>query len=274
MAAASTRTYGATVNAVIELAPSEVALETVAAHATRAVPVAEPDERVDDLMARIRGRRFASAAVAAVCVGDRRVGLVTIERLLAAEPSAIVGDVMDPDLPIVAGHRTQEEVVWEALHHNEPGLAVLDDDGNWLGLISPQQLLSVLLEEHDQASFYLADAVDTQTEALIIRGLSVGVSVRRVTVREFITGLLIGALIAIVVYPLTLALWGNPAVSLSVALALLGACTIATLIAMVLPWLLSLFRVDPAFGSGPLATVIQDILSILTYLLITDWIVY
>jgi magnesium transporter len=274
MAAASTRTYGATVNAVIELAPSEVALETVAAHATRAVPVAEPDERVDDLMARIRGRRFASAAVATVCVGDRLVGLVTIERLLAAEPSAIVGDVMDPDLPIVAGHRTQEEVVWEALHHNEPGLAVLDDDGNWLGLISPQQLLSVLLEEHDQASFYLADAVDTQTEALIIRGLSVGVSVRRVAVREFITGLLIGALIAIVVYPLTLALWGNPAVSLSVALALLGACTIATLIAMVLPWLLSLFRVDPAFGSGPLATVIQDILSILTYLLITDWIVY
>jgi len=121
---------------------------------------------------------------------------------------------------------------------------------------------------------YLADAVGTQTEALIIRGLSVGVSVRRVAVREFITGLLIGALIAIVVYPLTLALWGNPAVSLSVALALLGACTIATLIAMVLPWLLSLFRVDPAFGSGPLATVIQDILSILTYLLITAWIVY
>ncbi len=324
---------------VIDPAPRDDVLNTAAEHATRNVPVSTPDERVDDLIVRIRGHRFASAAVTAVCVGDRLVGLLTIERLLAANPRALVGDVMDPDPPTVAAHQAQEEVVWEALHHNEPGVAVLDDRGKWLGLISPHQLLTVLLEEHDEdiarlggylsstasarlaseepvlrrlwhrlpwllvgtagamiaaavvdafheqllrnvliAFFipgivYLADAVGTQTEALIIRGLSVGVSVRRVAVRELITGVFIGALIALVVYPATLLMWGSSAVSLSVALALLVTCAIATLIAMVLPWLLSLFRVDPAFGSGPLATVIQDILSIATYLMITDWIV-
>ena len=35
--------------------------------------------------------------------------------------------------------------------------------------------------------------------------------------------------------------------------------------AMALPWLLDSIGLDPAFGSGPLATVIQDLLSILLY---------
>jgi magnesium transporter len=34
---------------------------------------------------------------------------------------------------------------------------------------------------------------------------------------------------------------------------------------MALPWALDSFAIDPAFGSGPLATVIQDLLSILIY---------
>jgi magnesium transporter len=34
---------------------------------------------------------------------------------------------------------------------------------------------------------------------------------------------------------------------------------------MLLPWLFSASGHDPAFGSGPLATVIQDLLSILIY---------
>jgi magnesium transporter len=35
-----------------------------------------------------------------------------------------------------------------------------------------------------------------------------------------------------------------------------------------LPWLLNRFGFDPAFGSGPLATVIQDLLSVIIYLAI------
>jgi magnesium transporter len=51
-----------------------------------------------------------------------------------------------------------------------------------------------------------------------------------------------------------------------VALALLASCSIATLVAMVLPALLHRLGRDPAFGSGPLATVVQDLLSLLVYL--------
>ncbi|HMG31988.1 MAG TPA: magnesium transporter, partial [Jiangellaceae bacterium] len=60
---------------------------------------------------------------------------------------------------------------------------------------------------------------------------------------------------------------------ISVALALLAACSIATAIAMALPWAFNRLGKDPAFGSGPLATVIQDLLSIAIYLLIARAIV-
>lgn len=114
---------------------------------------------------------------------------------------------------------------------------------------------------------YLADAVGTQTEALIIRGLSVGVSVSRVAIREVVTGVLLGAIFAVVSYPAVLLIWHEPSVALAVAIALFAASSIATLVAMVLPWLLSRFGGDPAFGSGPVATVTQDLLSIIIYFL-------
>ncbi|WP_024804918.1 magnesium transporter [Nocardia sp. BMG51109] len=306
--------------------------ETAAAHATRNVPIANPAEAVDAVLARIRGARFDSAAVVAVCDGSRLAGLITLENLLAAARGARVGEVMDPHPPTIAGHRDQEAAAWEALQHNEPGLAVVDAEGRWLGLIPPQRLLSVLRQEHDEdvarlsgylkstsgartatvepvgrrlwhrlpwllvglagamlaagvvdafqaelerqvlVAFFipgvvhLADAVGTQTEALVVRGLSVGVGIRQVVVRESITGLLIGVLIAAVSYPLTLAIWGTWDVSLAVSLSLLAACSVAAVVAMGLPWLLSRLRIDPAFGSGPPATVVQDLLSILVYL--------
>jgi magnesium transporter len=32
---------------------------------------------------------------------------------------------------------------------------------------------------------------------------------------------------------------------------------------LTLPWLLGRFGTDPAYGSGPLATIVQDVLSLL-----------
>ena len=53
----------------------------------------------------------------------------------------------------------------------------------------------------------------------------------------------------------------------AVALALFASCSIATLVAMALPSLFQRLGTDPAFGSGPLATVVQDLLSIVIYFL-------
>lgn len=40
-----------------------------------------------------------------------------------------------------------------------------------------------------------------------------------------------------------------------------------------LPWLLARTGRDPALGSGPVATIIQDVLSLLVYLTLVTWLV-
>ncbi len=119
---------------------------------------------------------------------------------------------------------------------------------------------------------YMADAVGTQTEALVIRGLSIGIPVRRIVRLELITGLLVGVLLASAFLPIGIAGWGTD-VALAVAIALFAACSTATLAAMALPWLLQRSGADPAFGSGPLATVVQDLLSLLIYFTVAGIIV-
>ena len=47
-----------------------------------------------------------------------------------------------------------------------------------------------------------------------------------------------------------------------------ASCSIATIVAMALPAAFQRLGKDPAFGSGPLATVLQDLLSIAVYLAI------
>jgi magnesium transporter len=83
--------------------------------------------------------------------------------------------------------------------------------------------------------------------------------------REIVTGLAIGVAVAIAFLLFALVAWGDERVAVAVALALLASCSIATIVAMVLPWAFQRLGTDPAFGSGPLATVIQDLLSILVY---------
>lgn len=306
--------------------------ETALRHACTRVPTAGPADLVSTTLDGMRGKHFDSAAAVAVLDGDRLVGVAVIERLLDAPAGAVLRDVMDPAPPIVTADTDQEHAAWQAVHRGETGLAVVDADGRFRGLIAPQQLLNVLLQEHDEdmarlggflhsvesaqatsvesvarrlwhrmpwlvvgligamvsavlmstfeaelnanlavAYFvpgivYLADAVGTQTETLAIRGLSVGVGIRSITGREALTGLSVGILLAVIMLPVVALMTGDWSLAGAVGVAVLAASTIATVVALALPWLLQRMGKDPAFGSGPLATVIQDLLSIAIYL--------
>jgi len=112
---------------------------------------------------------------------------------------------------------------------------------------------------------YMADAVGTQTETVLVRGLSVGVGIGRVLRLELLSGLYIGLALALIATPLVLWRWQDRDVALTVGLSIFAACSTATIVAMILPWLLNRCGLDPAFGSGPLATVLQDLLSIVLY---------
>lgn len=119
------------------------------------------------------------------------------------------------------------------------------------------------------AIVYLADAVGTQTEAIAVRGLSLTRSgITHLLTAELGVGTLIGAALGALAMPLVFFGFGDPRLALAVGLSIWVASSIASTLGLLLPWLLAKVHVDPAHGSGPLATVIQDILSILSYFIV------
>ena len=113
---------------------------------------------------------------------------------------------------------------------------------------------------------YLADAIGTQSEAIAVRGLSLNhARLVQLVGGELRTGLFIGSLLGAITFPCVWLTFGNPRLALAVAVALFAAGGVATTVGLLLPWLLQRLGTDPAYGSGPLATVIQDVLSLLIY---------
>lgn len=118
---------------------------------------------------------------------------------------------------------------------------------------------------------YLADAIGTQTEAVAVRGLSLShARLSSLVGGELRTGLLIGLMLGAATFPMVWLAFGDMRLAAGVALALFCAGGIATTIGLLLPWLLGKLGTDPAYGSGPLATVIQDVLSLLVYFTIVS----
>jgi len=306
-------------------------LDAAAHHATERVPVATEEQTVAEVRGGLVGARFDYVEDVAVLDGAAFVGLVRLERLLAADPEARVSELMDSDPPRVAPDTDQEAAAWKMVEHRESSLAVVDENARFRGLIPPYRMLAALLAEHDEdlarlggylagasrargaaeeplrarlwhrlpwlllglvgamasalivgsfehqldanllvaffipAVVYMSDAVGTQTETVLIRALSAGITVRAVILRELLTGLVMGVAIGAAFLAFALTGWGDIEVAVAVALALVASCSIATVVAMALPALLQRLGRDPAFGSGPLATVIQDLLSIAVY---------
>jgi magnesium transporter len=205
------------------------------------------------------------------------IGLISPRRMLK-----VLLQEHDEDLARVSGllatsssaRIASEERVGRRLLHRLPWLALgllgamLSA---WLVGKSEEQLTrTVQLAFFMPAIVYMADAVGTQTETLAVRGLSVGVSLRDFLAKELMAGTLIGLIIGALFLPFSLMLFNDAAVAATVSLSLLCSCAVASGVAMVLPWLLARLGKDPAFGSGPLATVIQDLLSLVIYLAIAS----
>jgi magnesium transporter len=215
---------------------------------------------------------YGQASIAVVAADGRFLGLIPPAQMIA-----VLHAEHDRDLARIGGYRrgsrrarhAAEERVARRLWHRLPwlliGLAGAMLSVAIVGAFERQLETNVLLAFFLPAVIYMADAVGTQTEAVLIRGFSAGVTVGSVIRRELITGAILGALVGGAFVPFALLAFGDAEVALAVGVALFASCSIATAVAMGLPAILQRLGRDPAFGSGPLATVVQDLLSIVAY---------
>ncbi len=213
------------------------------------------------------------AAVPVVDANGRLMGVVGPAKLMS-----ILRREHVEDLHRLAGITREAEHAREAIEeppmrrarHRLPWL-IVGLGGSMLATFVVARFESALAAKPALAFFvpglvYLADAIGTQSEAIAVRGLSLShVGMARLFGGELRTGLLIGMVLALLAFPMVWLAFGELRLAAAVTIALAGASALASVLGLLLPWVLARFGADPAYGSGPLATIVQDVLSLLIY---------
>lgn len=120
---------------------------------------------------------------------------------------------------------------------------------------------------------YIADAVGTQTQSIYTRDLRTGKArFHKYLFKESILGSIFGLVFASVIFSVVLMWFGSIDLSFAVSISAFCAIFSAPLIALMVTEIFELVHKDPAAGSGPIATVIQDAASILIYGIIASFI--
>lgn len=118
---------------------------------------------------------------------------------------------------------------------------------------------------------YMADAVGTQTQNIYARDLRTRSAVfKHYLSKEAALGLLFGAISGVLSAGIV-ALWFDaPILALAVGISMFGAVAVSPLVALLVTEFLQIERTDPAVGAGPIATVVQDTLSVMIYGLVAS----
>jgi magnesium transporter len=119
---------------------------------------------------------------------------------------------------------------------------------------------------------YMADAVGTQTETIFIRSLALDqrMSLARYIRREVWIGMALAGALGVVTAAISYVVWQSGWLAVVFGISLLVTILAAMVVAIFMPWFLHKINVDPAIASGPFATVIRDVSSILIYFAIAQ----
>lgn len=119
---------------------------------------------------------------------------------------------------------------------------------------------------------YMGDAVGTQMEAFIIRDIAIDRDLRfwPYFFRQFSVVALLAVLFGIVSILGVFLLFGHFHTALIIGIALCAAVLSSVCTGLIVPYLFSRLRLDPANASGPTATVLQDFFSVLVYFLVAQ----
>jgi len=110
----------------------------------------------------------------------------------------------------------------------------------------------------------------SQTLTLIIRGLALGqitdANRQDIVKKELKVGVINGLLWSAVIGIITYYWFGNPMLSVTICIAILGNIIIASLSGVWVPWLLNKFNIDPALSGAVILTTVTDIFGFIAFL--------
>ena len=124
---------------------------------------------------------------------------------------------------------------------------------------------------------YLSDAVGTQTETIYVREIHErknNIKLAKYIFKESIVGLGLGVVSGVLLGVFAAYWLKSLAIGVTVGFTMIINLTLAPILAVFIPSILYKRHTDPALGSGPVATVIQDLVSLLIYFLLASLVVF
>jgi len=205
------------------------------------------------------------------------------KRLIGIVPYSVLMSVLDfearEDLfrfgGISDGVKKQESMmtmgVLKSLKHRLPWLVV----GLFGGILASgvvkgfEEVLSknLILAAFIPLIVYISDAVGSQMQAFIIRDLSLNENLKifKIFIKQLSVVSVIGVILSVILFLLLILLYSNFTLGFVISFALFCAIISSFVSGLFIPYLFNLIKVDPANASGPIATIVQDLLSVFIY---------
>ena len=122
---------------------------------------------------------------------------------------------------------------------------------------------------------YMSDAIGTQAQTIFIRNSAKAkVKFPIYMIKEFAVGAILGLIFGLILGVLALFWFKSNDVAFSVGLAMFVNLAFAPVLALLVTRILQKEKTDPALGSGPFSTILQDLISLLIYFLIATLIIF
>ena len=259
----------------ILLAPGDAELCEVMHEQVHGVPPEMDQEEVVHLL-----RKYDFTAMPVVDHAGKLLGLITVD-----DAMDVVAQEQDEDVQRLAAVEPIDEQYfktsfWTMLSKRAPWMAVL-----FAGQFITESVLRAydpVIQVVTQLTYYLPLLVSTggntgaQSATLIIRGLATGDVVIedwwRVLVREVAQGLALGIFLATIGVVRVWMVGEVPGMALTIGvtviLIVLTGCTLGAM----LPLLLRRLGLDPATSSTPFVATISDVLGILLYFVVANYV--
>ncbi len=140
-------------------------------------------------------------------------------------------------------------------------------------------LFENMLEEHIIIAFfipaivYMSGATGAQHQTLLIRDLTIlgkDLDIKKYFIKSMLVGFSLGLIIAVAVYFIISIIWQEPFIALIIATSMLITLVVSSFTSIIITYSIRRLRLDPALGSGPLATIISDVTSIILYFVVVS----
>lgn len=113
---------------------------------------------------------------------------------------------------------------------------------------------------------YMNAAVGTQIQTIFVRFSAFEkIKIQKALWHELKVTSVIGVILSVLIYAFSIMRFNNPAIAMIVLLSMFLGILTSVFIGIFIPWALLKLGKDPAIGSGPFTTILQDLLSIFIY---------